>query len=274
MQLNKVYAAYFSPTHTSQTVALAVAGGTDLPCCDLDGTLAPLPALSLTAEDLLVVAAPVYGGHVAPLALKRLDALSGNGTPAVAVVVYGNRDFGRAAVELSAFLSARGFVVTAVAAFVGEHSYSTPETPIAAGRPSAVDRRDARQLGQELVAKLRWGNVKRVRASRLKCPSSGWLNNLRFVRFVLGYMREMKRHPVVVLPVTDASSCVGCGECARKCPTGAIQAGKELETDADKCIRCAACVKCCPHHARSYATPFAPVLSRCYARPKRNVWVL
>ena len=274
MQMNRVYAAYFSPTHTSRTVAREVAAGTELPRAELDATLAPLHVAALTSDDLLVVAVPVYGGHVAPLALRRLADLRGNGTPAAAIVVYGNRDFGRAADELSAFLSARGFVVTAVAAFVGEHSYSSVETPIAVGRPSAVDCRDARLLGQKLVAKLRWGEVRRVRASRLRCPSCGWLPRLRFLRFVLGYRREMRRRPVVLLPVTDAARCAGCRLCARECPAGAIRPGDELHTDAGKCIRCAACVKGCPHGARSYTTPFAAVLSRNFARPKRNVWLV
>lgn len=274
MQMNKVYAAYFSPTHTSRTVAREVAAGTELPRTELDATLAPLPETALTADDLLVAAVPVYGGQVAPLALRRLAGLRGEGTPAAAIVVYGNRDFGHAAVELAAFLAERGFVVTAVAAFVGEHSYSSAETPIAAGRPSAVDCRDARKLGQRLVEKLRWGEVKGVRAARLRCPASGWLAQLRFVRFVLGYRHEMKRKPAVLLPVTDAARCVNCGLCARICPTGAISPGDGLHTDAGKCIRCAACVKDCPHGARTYATPFAAVLSRNFSRPKRNVWMV
>ena len=41
---------------------------------------------------------------------------------------------------------------------------------------------------------------------------------------------------------------------------GAIVAGDELRTDAAKCIRCCACVKGCPVGARSYDSPFAPVL--------------
>lgn len=274
MQMNKVYAAYFSPTHTSRTVAQAVAAGTELPCCELDATMEPLSTPPMTPDDLLIAAVPVYGGKVAPLALKRMAALAGNGTPALAVVVYGNRAFGHAAVELSAFLKERGFSVVGVAAFVGEHSYCSVETPIALGRPSAADQRDARRLGQEFVAKLRWGKVDSVRASRLKCPPSGWLNQLRFVRFVLGYRREMARRPKQLLPVADPARCVGCGLCVRECPTSAITLGKELETNAAKCIRCAACVKCCPHGARSYATSFAPVLARNFARPKRNVWVL
>ena len=75
-------------------------------------------------------------------------------------------------------------------------------------------------------------------------------------------------------PVMDKSLCVNCGLCARICPTGAISPGDGLHTDAGKCIRCAACVKDCPHGARTYATPFAAVLSRNFSRPKRNVWMV
>ena len=58
-------------------------------------------------------------------------------------------------------------------------------------------------------------------------------------------------------PVIDFSRCTACDECARACPTGAIQAtptgpGKKTVTlSYAACIQCRACVSQCPEQAVS-----------------------
>ena len=125
MKPAKSWICYFSPTGTSRRVAEAVGRG--LNCAQTVVCDATHDAVSVAAErgDAAVFAVPVYGGHAAPLALRRLDAVRGDGTPAVVVVLYGNRAYEHAACELADFVAARGFVPVAAAAFVGEHSYST-----------------------------------------------------------------------------------------------------------------------------------------------------
>lgn len=113
------------------------------------GYPAPLPG-----EAVAIFAVPVYGGHVAPAALERLREIRGEGTPAVVLAVYGNRSFGTAVAELASFVAGRGFVPVAAGAFVGEHSYSTPETPIAQGRPDARDLAAATAFGAQVREKL------------------------------------------------------------------------------------------------------------------------
>ena len=124
MKPAKSWICYFSPTGTSRRVAEAVGRG--LNCAQTVVCDATHDAVCVAAErgDAAVFAVPVYGGHAAPLALRRLDAVRGDGTPAVVVVLYGNRAYEHAACELADFVAARGFVPVAAAAFVGEHSYS------------------------------------------------------------------------------------------------------------------------------------------------------
>ena len=65
---------------------------------------------------------PVYAGRVPQISLERLSVLKGSGQMAVAVVVYGNREFDDALLETKNALEAGGFQVIAAAAFIAEHS--------------------------------------------------------------------------------------------------------------------------------------------------------
>ena len=55
----------------------------------------------------------------------------------------------------------------------------------------------------------------------------------------------------VPVPVVDEQKCIGCGACAKVCPTNAIS-GKikePFEIDQDKCIKCGACMARCKFNA-------------------------
>ena len=224
-QLNGTRLIFFSPTHTSARIARAIGEGigmgrrmeTDL---TLDEQTSPI---EMNGE-LCVIAVPVYGGRVAATALQRLQRLKGNGSPAILVVVYGNRDYEDALLELRDTAVQLGFVPLTAGAFIGEHSFSTPELPIAAGRPDADDLQQAREFGKSSLEK--WEKLQAART-----------------------------------PVTDG--CFACGECIEVCPTHAIHFSEDqssIETDIHKCIKCCACVKCCPNEAREFSTPFAAIL--------------
>ena len=182
--------------------------------------------------------------------------------------------FEKAAAELAALAARQGFVPVAAAAFVGEHSYSTPETPVAAGRPDAQDLARAAEFGAAVRKKLAAGTPAPVDAAKLKDVHTPLVPMLRFIRFVVGYRRRQKKNPVVYLPACDADRCTHCGRCAAICPTQAIARGDEAHTDPARCIRCCACVKGCPVGARSFHTPFAAALARSFTRRKQPVTIL
>lgn len=281
MKPETIHTVVFSPTGTSKKIASAVARGIAFAAGAAPAEAAPLRTIDLThtagasatlaADTVAVIAAPVYGGHVAPTAVKRLETLRGEGTPAVVVAVYGNRAFEKAVAELAELAVRQGFVPVAAGAFVGEHSYSTPETPVAAGRPDAQDLAEAAAFGAAVRKKLDAGDLTPVDAARLKDVRTPLLPMLRFIRFVLGYRRRQKKNPVVYLPAGDAGLCTYCGHCAAICPTQAIARGDEVHTDPARCIRCCACVKGCPVSARSFHTPFAAALARSFTRRKPPV---
>ena len=276
-----VHTVVFSPTGTSKKIAAAAARGIAAAAGNPSVETAPLKTIDLThsagqpatlpADTVAVIAAPVYGGRVAPTAVKRLETLRGEGTPAVVIAVYGNRAFEKAVAELAGLAARQGFIPVAAGAFVGEHSYSTPETPVAAGRPDAQDLARAEAFGAAVRRKLDAGDLAPVDAARLKDVRTPLLPMLRFIRFVLGYRRRQRKNPVVYLPAGDAGRCTCCGRCAAICPTQAIARGDEVHTDPARCIRCCACVKGCPVGARSFHTPFAAALARNFTRRKPPV---
>lgn len=282
-----VYTLFFSPTGTSartaDAIAAALARDTARPAAGapvrrIDLTHAAAAPATLPPEAVAVIAAPVYGGHIPPLAAERMKQVRGTQTPAVVVAVYGNRAFEGAVAELAALAAAQGFRPVAAGAFIGEHSYSTPATPIAAGRPDADDLAHAAAFGaavrQKLAATAAGEAPAAVDVRKLKAPATPLWPLLRFIRFVVGYRRRQKRHPVVYLPAGDETLCTRCGRCAAVCPTGAIRRGDELHTDPARCLRCCACVKGCPVGARTFDTPFAAALARNFSRRKESVTLI
>lgn len=252
---------FFSPTHSSERIARAVADGTGIRqvtetnLTTDDGT-APICAGSA----LSVIAVPVYRGRVAPLALERLKRLRADSAPAILVVTYGNRDYEDALLELSDTAKGLGFIPVAAAAFIGEHSYSTHSMPTAEGRPDDDDIRIASGFGQRCINKLSRYAV---------CPEGlAGMPGLH-VRGHNPY-REVKLPEVKTVPECNGS-CILCGECIGICPAHALAFspdGSGIVTDPDLCICCCACVKACPAGARTYNTPFTAYLHENFSARK------
>lgn len=274
----------FSPTDTSRSVLRAVAEGMGHPGAryiDMAPRatgargIRPDPAAipNLGDGDAILFAVPVYAGRV-PESVElylRAVAKQRNGTtdrsvprptvyPAVIVVVYGNRAYDDALVELYDLVEAAGFAPVAAAAFVGEHSYSSEKTPVAVGRPNSADLRQARQFGGEVVQRL----FDRPSMSAGADPPVLILPGQRPYR-----ERKPRRSEA---PSTDIEQCILCGACAEACPLGIVTVTDRVETDATECIYCCACVKECPNGSRQVSSEHilhvAEWLHRNHAQPQ------
>lgn len=263
----------FSPTRTSWRIGEAIARGTsyeNVRVLDLTYETEETP-IEVSAETLLVVAVPVYGGKVAPPALKRMSGLKLSGTPVVLVALYGNRAYEQALVELEGFITGKGGQIVAAGAFVGEHSYSVKAHPVAAGRPDVRDLEVAEAFGRNIRLKLDKEPVETVNTADLPDKAMATEEMLRFRGDVQAALKGGAVVPQT--PKVDEDLCDHCGTCVEQCPTQAIVAGEETATIADRCIRCCACVKVCPQQARTFDTPFSALLNKHFSEQKAN-WVL
>jgi len=234
MNSNAACAAFFSPTGTSRSIALAIGGKTR----ELDLTReTPSPTI-FQGQDLLVVAMPVYRGRLPALAAERFQALEGKNTPAIAVVVYGNRAYEDALLELCNLCTAQGFRVAGAGAFVGQHSFSTPGLPIAEGRPDRQDLEQARRFGDEV----------RTRLAQNATGTPAVPGNHPY--------KEVPPEPFVSATGVDADPCIGCGKCVSACPTHCIEMANGLpQTEPERCLWCMACIQACPTGARQIILP-------------------
>ena len=245
----KINAMYFSATGTTQKIVLAIADT----IAGIEGKLVnnidfTLPAArknpaKFTANDLVVFGTPVIAGRVPNLLLKYLDTLSGNGALAVSVVVYGNRNYDDAAIELKGILEAKGFKVVAAGAFVGEHSFSKT---LGKDRPDAQDMLIACDFAREVYKKLSDANdIKPV-----DVPGNQPLGNYYMPKSATGAPIDIRK----VTPKTDSALCNNCKLCAAVCPLGSIDQ-EDITRLNGICMKCGACIKKCPMGAKFFDDP-------------------
>lgn len=258
MKIRKVNAVFFSPAGSTaavtQRIASHIASALEVSCENIDFTL---PAsreahghYNFASDELVVFGTPTYAGRIPNKALPFVQEMfDGSGTPAVAVVTYGNRNCDSSLTELVRELGAHGFRVMAASAWVCRHVFSSQ---IAAGRPDVSDQRkmDAFASGTADRLKAAFSEASDGNTPDLKVPV------VRSGEPVAPYYipKGEDGQPAKFLkakPLTDLSKCTSCGICAKVCPMGSVS----TENFADVpgiCIKCQACVLQCPEGAKYF----------------------
>ena len=236
MEYKNIRLIYFSPTQTTKKIVEAIAKGISLnetKHCDITPFIFDEKYCEEIINELVIIGVPVYSGRVPLHAADRLRKLKGSNSPAIIVVVYGNRAYDDALLELSNIALERGFKPFAAAAFIGEHSFSSEFFPIAQGRPDADDLNKAAEFGMKI------NNIIQ------DCKPFTYLVNIpgKFPYKPSGKLPNIS-------PISIESKCKKCGNCVSNCPTGSIRLNGKIETNKTTCSLCCACVKNCINKAR------------------------
>lgn len=266
MTVNKCLNVYFSPYGGTQKNAELIIKSMGENACfyiniktgteTLDLLRNPLKDTKTLEKDcLLIVNVPVYAGRVPAPAIEMLSRLRGQNTPAMAVVVYGNRDYDDALVELTDLLNGNGFQVIGAAALLAEHSIF-PE--VAKGRPDEEDREYIDSFVNQFVKKLN------------DFDSS---KNSSSAPIAVKGQRPYKEPGAVPIKPQVSRKCNNCGICAGLCPVSAIDKVDCRKFDKDRCISCAACIRNCPKQARAFRGPIYAVAAagfKCKCSDRRD----
>ena len=242
MTCDSVHSVAFSPTGTTRKIVESIAQGIHagkMECMDLTLPGAHPYTTQIRQDSLAIFGCPVYAGRLPSVAVNRLRTIRADGdTPAAIVVVYGNRAYDDALLELRDVVQEMGFRPVAAGAFIGEHSYSTQANPIAADRPDADDIQKAVEFGGMIRIALS-GTGFACGTGALRIPGNFPYRELRVLQGIS--------------PVAQEPLCTRCGACVKVCPVAAISSEHPSSTNANACIRCCACIRTCPARARVMA---------------------
>ncbi len=248
MQVQNIYAVYFSATGTTKRVVEKIA-------LDLGKLLSKevaffdftLPAqrektLHFKENDLVIFGTPVYAGRVPNVLVPYIkEKIKGNHALAVPVVLYGNRNYDDALIELRDLLESDGFHTIAAGAFIGEHSFSYE---LGKGRPDEKD----------MILVKRWTErIGKQVQSMESIPNTPVYvkGNVPLRPHYVPQDRNGNKVNILKVHPETKETCTQCGICASACPMGSIS-----KEDARKmtgiCIKCGACVKQCPIGAKYY----------------------
>jgi ferredoxin len=249
MKINKVWAVYFSATGTTKKVVECIAktvadtSGAEYESIDFTLPDARADALRFHINDLVIFGTPVIAGRVPNVLLKYLEKIEGNGALAVPVVLYGNRDYDDALIELRDICERGGLHTIAAAAFIGEHSFSYI---LAKDRPDESDLKQAvgfaGEVSKEILDICDASGLEPVFVKGIPEPYRGYYQP-----------RDRQGNPVDIRKVKPLTNdrCNDCKLCAKVCPMGSISEDNVREYTGI-CIKCGACIKKCPVQAKYY----------------------
>ncbi len=241
----EINAMYFSATGTTERIIKKLSyelsmqsGKTHINFIDFTLPGVRKEPISFNAEDIVIIGVPVYAGRVPNVLLSYLNAIKSEGSLAVAVVVYGNRNYDDALIELIKILKLNNFKVIAAGAFIGEHSFSDV---LAKDRPDEDDLVIVSNFSKQIYEKLSAQNKKEANVpGSIPCRP---------------YYKPKDKHgnPIDIRKVTPKTNdnCTDCKLCVSVCPMGSIDYNNVSKFNGI-CIKCGACIKKCPVNAKYY----------------------
>lgn len=226
----RVYNVFFSPTGGTKKAAdeLVSAWDKEITEIDLIKEKDKIRTTEFSADDVVFVSVPSFGGRIPSVIPELFERVSGNKARTVMAAVYGNRAYEDTLIELKNVLEKADFTCIAAVACNAEHSIMHQ---YGAERPDAQDIKDLRGFSAKIKDSIENGTY------------SGSVN-------VPGTFPYREYGGVPMKPKAG-KNCTACGICAAECPVNAIPSDNPSFTDKNKCISCMHCISVCPVQARS-----------------------
>lgn len=241
----KVWAMYFSPTGTTKKVVTQIAGclaseiKAELSLFDFTLPHSRKEGKCFSKNDIVIFGVPVYAGRVPNILLKYLATIVGENAIAVPIVLFGNRNYDDALIELQNILVKNGFNTIAAGAFIGEHSFSKI---LGKNRPDKKDLETGKNFAQQIAFKIKEKSIN----SPIHVKGENPIREYYQPRDRHGNIIDIRK----VKPKTN-ENCNQCGICLKVCPMGAIDS-EDVRSVPGICIKCGACIKKCPQEAKYY----------------------
>lgn len=228
LEFDKISKIFFSPSGTTLKIVNEIAKNFELDNENYD--LLSFDSEKEFENELVIVGVPSFDGRIPKLACERLSKIKGHNTKAIAILNYGNIDYGDSLLELTDLLKKNGFDLIGVCTTVSQHSQFGE---IAKGRPDENDLDKISKFAQHIKFKLE--------------------NNIENELFFAG-QKPYKEYVKPEFSVNcDEDLCVYCNDCVYTCPEEAIMEDEPTYTDLDRCSRCSTCINVCGQDARSFA---------------------
>lgn len=245
--MKKIWSMYFSGTGTTERVVKKITDiiaeklGAERGNIDFTPKSKREIEYTFSKDDIVVFGTPVIAGRVPNVLLKFLENIRGEGALTIPIVMFGNRNYDDALIELRDILIKDNFIPIAAGAFVGEHSFSNI---LGKGRPDREDFEIVEFLSEKAVENI---------------EKKEYLRGNLYVKGETPYRwyyqpRDSKGNPIdirKVKPKTDMNRCTNCGICAEICPMSSIDRNN-VDTVNGICIKCCACIKKCPVSAKYF----------------------
>lgn len=250
----KVHLIYFSPGGTTKKTVRKIAEGVDASEI-IEYDMLKKENRSKKYEfgkDDLVIMGMMTCTQLFGAPAEIFEAVQGNETPFVGVVMYGNGFYANSLKLMKREMEQKNFKMIAAAAFIGQMTYGTN---VGKNRPDEKDQELQVKFGKHISEKITVRNDYSFNHKlKIDWPSNDVFNTVKSALFMM-MPQSLIKVPAPFNSLEFTGNCVTCGKCENNCPMEAIDLSKKI-SNSKKCIGCLACVNNCSREGIVYTNSF------------------